>query len=186
MTSTEPRGARYEDLFDLPDNVVGQIIDGELIVSPRPAPPHAVVGSALGGSLLPPFSFGRGGPGDWWILHEPELHFDRDILVPDLAGWRRERLPEIPKAAFFTLAPDWMCEILSPSSARLDRGRKRDIYAREGVDYLWLISPEEQQLEAFVLENGRWTLVGTYSGKETVHVPPFEAVGLELGLVWGE
>ncbi len=185
MTGAAPRGARYEDLFDLPDNVVGQIVDGELIVSPRPAPPHLQASSSLGFALGPPFSFGRGGPGGWWLLDEPELHFASDILVPDLAGWRRERLPEIPKSAYFTLAPDWVCEILSPSSARLDRGRKRDIYACEGVGYLWLVSPEEQQLEAFVLENGRWVLAGTFAGKETVHVPPFEAVGLELGLVWG-
>jgi Uma2 family endonuclease len=186
MISAAPRIAQYEDIFDLPDNVVGQIVDGELIVSPRPSAPHAVAASALGGSLLPPFSFGRGGPGGWWILDEPELHLGPDILVPDLAGWRRERMPEAPKSAFFTLAPDWVCEVLSPSTARLDRGRKRDIYAREGIAFLWLVSTEEQQLEAFVLENGRWMLAGTFTGKQTVYVPPFEDVGLELGLIWGE
>ena len=186
MSSAAKRAARYEDLLDLPAHVVGEIVAGELVTSPRPAGPHAVASSALGFTLGPPFSFGSGGPGGWWILDEPELHLGGDILVPDLAGWRRSRLPEVPKDAFFTLAPDWVCEVLSPATARLDRGLKRDLYARENVSFLWMLHPEDQSLEAFSLDQGRWVLIGTYTGHGVVQVAPFEAVGFELGRLWGE
>jgi Uma2 family endonuclease len=165
---------------------VGEIIDGELIASPRPGGPHMWAASALGFSLGPVFSFGSGGPGGWWILDEPEPHLGADIVVPDLAGWRRERMPEEPKEAFFTLAPDWVCEVISPSTARLDRRRKRTICAPEGVPFLWMVYPLEQSLEAFCLEGGRWVLAGTYEGEGVVHVPPFEGVGFELGRIWGQ
>ncbi len=185
MSSAAPRRAVYQDLFDLPENVVGEIVGGELITSPRPAGPHALATSALGFTLGPPFSFGSGGPGGWWILDEPELHLGEDILVPDLAGWRHERMPDPPKDAFFTLPPDWACEVVSPSTAHLDRGKKRTIYARQGVAFLWMVYPLEQSLEAFCLEGGRWVLTGTYVGEGVVQVPPFEAVGFELGRIWG-
>jgi len=185
VTNPAPRPARYDDLLAVPDHLVGEIIDGELTTSPRPAGRHAVASSALGFSLGPPFSFGSGGPGGWWILDEPELHLGADILVPDLAGWRRSRLPEVPSDAYFTLPPDWICEVLSSGTARIDRGRKRDIYAREGVPFLWLVDPQEQSLEAFVLDRGRWTLSGTFTGPGTARVPPFDAIELELGRLWG-
>ncbi|HBW47135.1 TPA: hypothetical protein DEF17_04295, partial [bacterium] len=124
MSLPERQSATYEDLLKVPDTKIAEIIDGELIVSPRPGIPHAIVASGLGGDLGPPFQRGRGGPGGWWILFEPELHLGYHILVPDLAGWRRERMPVVPADAFVTLPPDWICEVVSESSRRIDRIRK--------------------------------------------------------------
>ncbi len=178
------RQATYEDLFDLPEHVTGQIIDGELYTSPRPAGDHTVVASSLGMDLGNPFMRGRGGPGGWWIVDEPELHLRRDILVPDLAGWRRERLPQYPSGPFVTLAPDWVCEVLSPSTARLDRDQKRAVYAREGVQHLWLVDPQGCTIEIFGLRDGAWVHLGTHGGDDHARMPPFEAVELALGALW--
>ena len=131
--SARARRATYQDVLDAPAHRVAEIVDGTLYTQPRPAPPHAVASSYLGGELTGPFGKGRGGPGGWWILDEPELHLGEDILVPDLAGWRRERMAELPDTAYFTLAPDWACEVLSASTRRLDLHEKRPVYAREGV-----------------------------------------------------
>src|SRR5437667_2870051 len=146
------RPATYDDLLKVPDHLVAEIIDGELYTSPRPAPRHADASSGLGAVLRGPFDRGRGGPGGWRILDEPELHLGRDVVVPDIAGWRRERLPALPEAAFFTVAPDWVCEILSPSTERTDRRRKLSIYARKRVAHAWLVNPTLRMLEAFRLE----------------------------------
>ncbi|MCP3098293.1 Uma2 family endonuclease [Myxococcus sp. K15C18031901] len=178
------RPATYEDLVALPENMVGQIVDGELIALPRPASAHGRASSRLGGELYGAFERGRAGPGGWVFIDEPELHFGRDVLVPDLAGWRWERMPETPNAPFFTLAPDWVCEVLSPSTTTLDRVRKKRIYAREGVKYVWLIDPEARTLEAYLGDGRQWVELGTYSGNERVRVAPFEALELELGVLW--
>ena len=178
------RGATYNDLLALPEHVVGEIIDGELIVSPRPAPRHAVATSVLGGELNPPYHGGRGGPGGWWIPFEPELHFGDDVLVPDLAGWRRTRLPAVPDEAYFTLAPDWICEVLSPGTARLDRQRKLAVYAREGVAHAWLLDPIERTLEVLRLEGRQWTIIAVHAGDEEVRAEPFEATSLPLARLW--
>ena len=146
------RPATYEDLVAVPENLVAEIVDGELWTSPRPAPRHALVYSALGSLLGPPFHHGRGGPGGWWIIDEPELHLGEDALVPDLAGWRRARMPRLPDTAYFGLAPDWVCEILSPSTAVLDRTRKLRVYAREGVRHAWLVDPATRTIEVLALE----------------------------------
>ncbi len=180
------RPATYEDLAQLPDTMVAEIVDGELHASPRPAVPHAVAGSALASLLGPPYSLGRGGPGGWWILYEPELHLGADILVPDLAGWRRSRLPKRLDNAFFTLAPDWVCEIVSPSTAALDRGKKLAIYAREGVPHAWLIDPLARTLEVLQLEAGRWSILATHAGIVSVRAVPFGDVELPLSVLWGE
>jgi len=180
------RPATYDDLLALPEHVVGEIIDGELIVSPRPAPRHAVAASALGGELWPPYHGGRGGPGGWWILFEPELHVGDDVLVPDLAGWRRERLPVVPDTAYFTLAPDWICEVLSPGTARLDRQRKLAVYAREGVTHAWLLDPLERTLEVLRLDGQQWVIVVVYAGDEEVRAEPFEATSLPLAGLWAD
>jgi Uma2 family endonuclease len=166
--------------------MVAEIVDGELFASPRPRPRHAVAASALGGDLNPPFQQGRGGPGGWWILDEPELHFGEDVLVPDLAGWTRERLTSLPPEAFFTLAPDWVCEVISPHNERHDRMRKLPVYAREGVRYAWLVDPLDRTLEVLSLEGGRWNLLGTHRGDEIVRAEPFQAVEVDLLGLWGE
>lgn len=184
MSRPAKRPATYEDLLQVPDHMVAEIIDGELFTTPRPALPHARTSGALHNHLYDPFDEGRGGPGGWWILFEPELHFKNDIVVPDVAGWRRERLAAIPDAAYLTLAPDWLCEILSPSTERLDRQRKLRIYARERVQHLWLMNPIQRTLEIYSLFSGHWTLSATHGGDEVVRPTPFDAVPLELARIW--
>lgn len=175
----------YADLEALPPNVVGEIVAGELHVAPRPAMPHALASSSLGYELIGPFQRGVGGPGGWVILDEPELHLGSDVLVPDLAGWRRERLPrETPRSAAMTLAPDWVCEVLSPSTEALDRAGKLDVYAREGVRHVWLVDPNLLTLEVFRLQGARYLLLGTYTGEATVRAEPFEALALQLRVLW--
>lgn len=179
--------ADLQDLAQLPEHLVGEIIDGELYTSPRPAARHAKVASVLGMDLGNPFQRGRGGPGGWWIVDEPELHFGKDVLVPDLAGWRRERMPQVPDVASFTLAPDWICEVLSPSTAKLDLVRKLPRYARAAVEYAWVIDPfNNQTLEVFHQEHERWVLVTAFVGDDRVRAEPFDAVELELGALWLE
>lgn len=180
------RRATYEDLFALPDNVVGEIIEGELYASPRPASPRAFAGSAIGQDLGPLSRLpgGAHGPGGWWILDEPELHFGADILVPDLAGWRQERMPAVPNVAYFELAPDWACEIVSPSTGRLDRVRKMPVYAREGVSFLWLVDPSTRTLEVYRLEGSRWLVLRALGGDDIAAVEPFAEIELEIGRWW--
>jgi Uma2 family endonuclease len=178
--------ATYDDVLNAPENKVAEILDGELFLSPRPAPKHAVASSEIGMAIGNPFHRGAGGPGGWWILDEPELHFGEQVLVPDLAGWRRERLPAIPDEAFFTLAPDWVCEVLSPSTERIDRSRKLRIYAEAAVQHAWLVKPSDRTLEVLHLRDGAWTIVGVCSGSDVVRIKPFEAVELELGRLWAD
>jgi len=184
--SPAKRRATHDDLLGVPVHQVAEIVDGDLHVSPRPASLHARAASGLNRALGPPFDDGRGGPGGWWILFEPELHLGEDVLVPDLAGWRRERMPAFPDTAAFTLAPDWVCEVLSPATERLDRARKMPAYAREGVGHLWLVNPTARTLEAYRLGEGRWTLLATFEGSATFRAEPFAAVELELGRLWAE
>jgi Uma2 family endonuclease len=178
------RRATYEDLAAVPDHLVAEIIGGTLITLPRPASRHAWASSSLGGELHGPFMRGRGGPGGWILLDEPELHLHGDVLVPDLAGWRRERMPELPDAAAFELAPDWVCEVLSPSTAALDRAEKMPIYAREGVTNVWLVDPLARTLEGCRLEGGRWLILGTWRDDAKVRVEPFAELELELAGLW--
>jgi Uma2 family endonuclease len=180
------RPATYDDILALPEHVVGEILAGELIVSPRPAPRHAVAASVLGGELGPPYHSGSGGPGGWWILDEPELHLGDDVLVPDLAGWRRERMPAMPDTAFFTMAPDWVCEVLSPGTARIDRTQKLTIYAREGVSHVWLLDPLQRTLEVLRLERQKWVIVSVSAREDVVHAEPFEATPLQLQRLWAD
>jgi Uma2 family endonuclease len=180
------RPATYEDLVALPDTLVAEIVDGELHASPRPAPKHARAYSALGVLIGGPYDHGIGGPGGWWILDEPELHLGRDVLVPDLAGWRRSRLPQLPETAYFPLAPDWICEVLSPSTAQLDRAKKLAIYGRERVAHAWLIDPLARTLEVLRLEHGRWVILGAHAGSEVVRAEPFAELDLELAALWAD
>jgi len=180
------KGATYDDLRDVPDHFVAEMFDGELYASPRPAMPHARAASALGAKIGGPFDHDRDGPGGWLIYAEPELHFDNDVLVPDLAGWRRERLPTPPADAYMTLAPDWVCEVLSASTETIDRGKKLRIYARNGVAHCWLVDPTRQALEVLSLESGSWALLGRHEGQEYVRAVPFDAIVLELGALWSQ
>ncbi len=176
--------ATYEDLLKVDSNKVAEIIDGVLRTSPRPAARHTNAASVLGEELGPPFRRGRGGPGGWVILDEPELHLAADILVPDLAGWRRENMPEIPDEPFFTLAPDWACEVLSPSTEAVDRADKLPIYAREGVGHAWLVDPIAQTLEVLRLDGDTYRLVATWRESARVRAEPFDAIELDLALLW--
>jgi len=178
--------ATYEDVLNAPEDKVAEILDGELVLSPRPAPRHAVAASVLGMALGNPFHQGAGGPGGWWILDEPELHFGEEIAVPDLAGWRRDRMPAIPDEAFFTLAPDWVCEVLSPSTERVDRGKKLKAYAAAGVTHAWLVKPSDRTLEVLRLRDAAWTIVAVWEDTAVVRAEPFEAVDLELGRLWAD
>ena len=177
--------ATYADIEALPEHLVGELIEGELFVSPRPASLHTLAGSNLGGQLNP---FGQrtppGGRGGWWILDEPELHLGRNVVVPDLAAWRKERMPEYPDAPFFTLAPDWVCEIASPSTSRVDRLKKLPLYGREGVGHAWIIDPPLRTLEILRWHDGHWVIVSTHGDDERVRAEPFEALELELAGLW--
>lgn len=184
-TSHVHRPPTIADLDDLPEDMVGEIIDGELIVHPRPDPPHVWAASELGAILIPPFRRGIDGPGGWIILDEPRIQLDPQILVPDLAGWRKERY-EAPRKGPFQVPPDWICEILSPSTGRDDRARKLPIYARSGVQHAWLLDPLQRSLEVFRRQDDAWLLVVTHVESEKVRAEPFEAVEIDLALIWGE
>ena len=188
MNDPARRRATYEDVLAAPEHHVAEVLDGELYVHPRPAMPHAVAASALGMDLGLPFQRGRGGPGGWWILDEPELHLgpDPDIIVPDLGGWRVERMPEPPATAFVTLAPDWVCEVLSDSTRGVDRVKKMPIYAREQVPHVWLVDPSAQTVEVFRLDGATYRLVATHASEERPRLEPFEAIELELAALWGK
>jgi Uma2 family endonuclease len=178
-------GATYQDLVDLPPLYVGEIVSGDLYASPRPAARHANISSVLGVLLGAPFQLGRGGPGGWRFLDEPELHFGSDVLVPDLAAWHRDRLPPtVFEDAWIEIPPDWVCEVLSPSTAKLDLHRKLPLYARAGVSFAWVIDPPEKTVKVLDAREGKWIQQATFSGNDVVRAPPFDAIELEFGLVW--
>ncbi|WP_457107185.1 Uma2 family endonuclease [Methylobacterium sp. P5_C11] len=180
MAEAAVRQATYADLETVPEYLVAEIIDGVLETHPRPRPRHAMAASDLSTLLGTPFRYGRGGPGGWIFMVEPELHLGAHVVVPDLAAWRRERVPTDFEAAFIEIAPDWACEILSPATIRLDRGRKRRIYGEAGISHLWLLDPSAGVLEGFALADGRWVLLATIQRGETVELPPFDAVPFPL------
>lgn len=170
---------------DAPEHLIAEIVDGVLHTHPRPTLVHSYANTSLGAMLRDFFDRGGGnGAGGWVILFEPELHLGKDILVPDVASWRRERMPAPPDTAYATVAPDWVCEILSPSTRALDQGAKRDIYAREGIAHLWFVDPEAQTLEVFELRDGHWTLLETATGDAEIAPPPFSAAPFNLGDLW--
>lgn len=175
----------YDQLASLPGNVTGEIIYGVLHTQPRPSGRHGLAGSALNVRIGSPFGFGNN-PGGWWVIAEPEVHFiqDQEVVVPDLAGWRRERMPAVPEDQRFLVSPDWVCEILSPSTACKDRTLKLPLYARYGVPHAWLVDPLARTLEAFELRDGLWALIATLSENDPVRVPPFDAVEFSLGDLW--
>lgn len=180
------RLATYDDVLSAPEHKVAEIIDGVLHTSPRPAFPYLASNAALIGELYSPFHKGRGGPGGWRIYREPELHFGEDVLVPDCAGWRRERMPDNPTGPYVTLAPDWLCEVLSPSTAKLDRTKKLRVYARERVSHVWLIDPIAKTLEVLTLKASKWQTLATHEGHERIRAVPFDAIEIELADLWDE
>ena len=185
MAEPARKRATYEDLLAAPRNLVAEIVGGVLHTHPRPAPRHALAASGLGAVVGSPFHHGRGGPGGWWILDEPELHLaDGDVLVPDLAGWKLETLPELPETAYFTRAPDWVCEVLSPSTEADDRAEKMPLYASAGIAHAWLVDPLIKTLEIFRLQAGSWPLVRTARGDAPVRAEPFDAIEIDLGALW--
>jgi Putative restriction endonuclease len=184
MVQSKTRTATYADIEALPPNVVGEILFGVLHTQPRPARRHIVTASRMGGVLSPPFEFGNGGPGGWIIADEPELHLGPHVLVPDLAGWRSERLVGKGDGAYFDEVPDWVCEIQSPSTKHLDLGVKRRIYATYEVPYLWHVDPVAQTLEIFTLLKSDWLLTHTFVGGQPATAPPFNAVTFDLKLLW--
>jgi Uma2 family endonuclease len=187
MGGSAKKQASYADVLNAPPNKVAEIIHGELVLSPRPAGPHSVDTSALGEELGPPFKRGRGGPGGWILLDEPELHFAHDVLVPDLAGWRRETMPAVANEPYFTIRPDWVCEVLSPSTERYDRAAKVALYAAAGVAHAWLVNPLLQILEVLALSDvtpGQWSVLGVHYNDARVRAKPFEELELDLAILW--
>jgi Uma2 family endonuclease len=184
MAEPAQRAATYEDLLAVPEHLVAEILFGELVTHPRPAPRHAVASSALGNVLGPPFQFGHGGPGGWLIIDKPELHLGKHVALPDLAAWRRERMPDLPETAWIEVAPAWVCEVLSPSTERYDRGDKRIIYAEAGVRHLWHVDPVLRMLEVFELRDGKWLLLELYRDDAQVAAAPFAEPNFALGLLW--
>ncbi|MEZ4294021.1 MAG: Uma2 family endonuclease [Polyangiaceae bacterium] len=189
LPAEKPRRATLSDLEAVPEHMVAEIFGGVLHVFPRPSPPHAHAASILGMDIGGPFDRGRGGPGGWRIVDEPELHLGRrgkeDVLIPDLAGWRLSRMPRLPVTAYFSLAPDWVCEVLSPSTETVDRSEKMAIYAREKVSHAWLVHPFRRMLEVYRLgPDGLWIMLGVYSKDQVVRAEPFDAVELHLSSLW--
>lgn len=185
-----PKRATYADLEGTPENMVAEILNGELVLSPRPAPKHANAASVLGGTINGRFHGPPAPPdgGGWWILDEPEIHLSGDAYVPDIAGWRRERMPELPVTAAFELAPDWVCEVLSPSTRRRDRMIKLPAYAHEGVSWAWLVDPIDRSVEVYRLEGASWVVVGTWGeggvDEAAARIPPFETLEMDLSRWW--
>jgi Uma2 family endonuclease len=176
--------ATYQDVLDAPPHMVAELVEGALHVHPRPAFRHAIAASSLGFELGGPFQRGRGGPGGWWIIDEPELHFGADVVVPDIAGWRRERMPIPPDGPWSELVPDWACEVLSPGTRRFDLDVKRGVHARNGLAHLWLVDPKARTLEAFALRGGAWERVAGLKDGDAVSVVPFEAISFPLSALW--
>lgn len=184
MGQVVDKPATYADIEALPPSVVGEILFGKLVTHPRPAPQHAFAASSLGVEIAGPFQKGRGGPGGWIIIDEPEIHLGDHVVVPDIAGWRQERMPTLPTTAAFQVVPDWACEFLSPSTQRYDKGDKRQIYAEMGVDYLWYVDPVARVLEVFTRRDKEWVVGETFFEDDPVSAPPFDAITFSLGELW--
>jgi Uma2 family endonuclease len=184
MGASAKTRATYADLEAVPPHLVAEIIDGKLVTHPRPSPRHGLAASALGARLADPFQFGGQGPGGWIFIDEPELHLGSHVVVPDIGGWRRERLTAAPDTNYFELAPDWVCEVLSASTERRDRTVKMRIYAEARVPHFWLIDPRLQILEVFEVNKGRWLKIGAWNSDDEVRAPPFDALSFSLADLW--
>lgn len=184
MAEPASREATYDDLLRVPPPLVAEILYGQLHTHPRPAPKWAYAYSVLGAKLSAALDRSEDDARGWWILDEPEIHLGRHVIVPDIAGWRRERMPALPDTAWFALAPDWVCEVLSPATAQTDRSIKLPLYAEQGVGHCWLVDPLLRTLEAYALSDGRWLLLATLKEAEPVRLPPFDAIEFSLAALW--
>lgn len=182
--------ATYQDVLDAPEHMIAQVIDGELVLMPRPTRAHTRSASGLGSFLFGAFQIGDRGPGGWTILYEPEIHLGAgpDIVVPDIGGWRTGRLVDAADRdeAYITVVPDWVCEILSPGTLRVDRMKKMPVYARERVGNVWLVDPRERTVEVYRHEGSGYFLVGTFGGDDAVRAEPFEAAEIPPAWLWGK
>jgi Uma2 family endonuclease len=186
-SARDPRDDLYEAYLRVPEHQHAEIVNGTLYVMTRPGPRHADAASLLGAELVGPFRRGRGGPGGWWIIDEPELQLvPKEPVIPDLAGWRVARMPQLPETACFTLVPDWVCEVLSRSTEKIDRDEKLPYYAQHGVLHAWLLDPIDRRLEAYSLdgETKRWREVRIHQGDTVIRAAPFDAIELDLGALW--
>ena len=187
MSDPAKKKATYEDLFNIPENMRGEIINGELIVTPRPSRKHGYVAATLIEEVGPPYHRGRGGPGGWIFIVEPEIILGEHIIIPDVAGWKAERFPKEEEQNPISAVPDWVCEIISsPKGELYDRGEKMSIYAEYGVHHAWLINPAIRSLEAYRLESGRWSRLGVFGERKKVRVEPFQEIEFDLGDFWLE
>lgn len=184
MSDRAPKKVSYDDLRALPSEVIGEILGGQLYTQPRPSNLHTLVTSVLGMKLGPPFQWGEGGPGGWFIIDRPEIHLGDDVVVPDMAGWRKQRLAQIPDENHYGLAPDWVCEVMSPGTAKRDRTVKLEIYRRESVGYYWLVDARLKTVEVLKLDGDGYRILKVVSGEETVRAEPFEAIEIELSRLW--
>ena len=184
MDAPRETPATYQDVLDAPEHMVAELLHGQLHLQPRPLMEHGSAATTLASDVNAAFQRARGGPGGWWIIAEPEVHLGDDVVVPDVSGWRRSRMSGPPRGAYVTLPPDWVCELLSPSTRRRDLTVKRDIYAAAGVQHLWFVDPEARTLEAFDLVEGGWHLVAAHGGNGKVRVPPFDAIEIALADLW--
>ncbi len=185
VAQSGPDPALYRQIEDLPEHLTGEILDGRLVTHPRPAWPHAIAAGALHSQVQRAYHLGRGGPGGWVVVFEPELHLEADVLAPDIGGWRRERLGgKVPKIAAATIAPDWVCEVTSPSAGPRDRVVKSRLYHRHGVAYYWIIDPDTRTLEVFERRPDGWLLAQTASDDDTVSPAPFPELALSLADLW--
>ena len=174
---------RYEELLALPDDVIGELMEGELVVTPKPEQLAASTKAALASELSRATAESAGRHG-WWIFEEPRLRLGSNLLVPDLAGWRRQRMPKKTDKKLFELPPDWACEVLSPSTAVLDRTRKVRLYASFGLCWLWVVDPPHRTVEVLWLEGDEWVVVGAFGGDDRVHIAPFDSVEIQLSALW--
>jgi Uma2 family endonuclease len=184
MANRADKAATYADLEAVPPHLVAEIIFGTLITHPRPVRRHGGAASALGALSTNAYQFGVGGPGGWIFVDEPELHLGPHVCVPDIAGWRSERMTESPDKPHFEIAPSWICEILSPSTEKYDKGDKRRIYATYGVEDLWFVDPRSRNSEVFHRQDKDWLLTHTFFDNDDVNAPPFDALTFKLGLLW--
>ena len=178
--------ATYQDVLDAPPHMVAELVDGKLHIQPRPAKRHVWARSVMGIEIGASFGRGMGGSGGWLIIDQPELHLGGDVVVSDIAGWRRETMSEVMEGEYFTQAPDWVCEVLSPLTRQFDQGEKRAVYVREKVRHLWFLDPDAKSLEAFELRNGLWVLLETLVDDAPVLLPPFDAISFPLDALWPE